>query len=112
MHKIIFEIYVKGMPNEVECLNKLREYLENLSKCFGSSTAYACVYKDILIKVIPKVEEAQRRSTALTYVYEPLQQALSIAITVEGDNIYNLVELSEGVYEFAKNCGLMLRLIS
>lgn len=111
MHKTIFEVYVKGMPNEVECLNKLREYLESLSRCFGSSTAYACVYKDVLIKVIPKLEEVQRRTTTLTHIYEPLQQVFSITVTVEGDSVANLAELSEKVYEFAKNCGLMIRLI-
>lgn len=107
----MFEVYVKGMPSEVECLNKLREYLESLSRCFGSSTTYACVYKDVLIKVIPKVEEAQRRSTTLTHIFEPLQQALSIVITLEGDSVGNLAEISEHIYGFARNCGLMLKLI-
>jgi len=111
VHKIMFEVYVKGVPSEVECLNRLHEYLESLSRCFGSSTTYACVYKDILIKVVPKVEEAQKRSTTLTHIFEPLQQVLSIVITLEGESVSNLAEISELIYGFAKNCGLMLKLI-
>lgn len=110
MYKVLFEVYVKGLPSEVECFNKIREVLESIGKCLGSPTAFVCFYKNSLVKVVPKAEEFQRRVPIPSHVYEPVQQILLITIELESDNIENLAEVIEQVYSIAKGCGLAIKL--
>lgn len=111
LHKLVFEIQIKGMPNEIECLNRLREHMGYTSKCLGSSTAYACFYKDVIIKVTPRVEETAQRGPQHIPLYTPLQQTLSLFLVIEGINVGEIAEVAENVYAFVRNCGLSIRFI-
>ncbi|MCC6016247.1 MAG: hypothetical protein LM582_04285 [Desulfurococcaceae archaeon] len=112
MYRIMFEVYLKGLPTEIECLNKIREILSSSGKCVGSTTAFVCFYRKSVVKVVPKVEESPRRASVPMFppVYEPIQQAMQLYIVLESEDVENLADVVENLYSLAKGCGLMIKL--
>jgi len=110
LYRIAFEVYLRGLPTEMECLSKIREVLNSLGKCIGSATTFICFYKKSIVKVIPKFEETSRRMPALPPLYEPIQQTLQIVITLESNDVENLAEVTERLHSLVKECSLMIKL--
>lgn len=109
MYHTLFEVQIRGMPNELECLTKLRDRLAIVGKCLGSSSMYICFYKSTMIKVMPKTEDSSRKTPIPPY--ETLQQMISILFSIESNNTEEMAVIVESVYNVIKNCGLFIRLI-
>ena len=108
LYRIVYEIRLKGIPNEMECLAKLHEAIKNVSTCIGSATTFVCFYKNVLVKLMPKhIDKAYQPSVA----YEPLLQTISISLIIESKSVKYIPEIVESIYSFAKNCGLALQLV-
>ncbi|MEM1541113.1 MAG: hypothetical protein QW101_00515 [Ignisphaera sp.] len=108
MYRIVYEIRLKGMPNEMECLVKLHEVIKDVAVCVGSATTFTCFYKNVVVKLMPKYMDKVRQPSM---AYEPLLQTISINLVIESRSVKYIPELVERIYSFAKNCGLALQLV-
>uniref|UniRef100_A0A7C2ZN46 Uncharacterized protein n=1 Tax=Ignisphaera aggregans TaxID=334771 RepID=A0A7C2ZN46_9CREN len=110
MYRVVFELHIRGLPSEIECLSKLRDYLGSVGMCLGSASAYLCFYSNTMIKVIPKIERGISTSS-MPSLHEQIQQTVPIALIFEGDIINEMSEIIRQVYTMAKNCGLAIKLV-
>lgn len=108
MYRIVYEVNLKGMPSELNCLTKFYENFRNISKCVGSPMNFVCFYKNIVIKIIPRVSETTR---FMPMTHDVFAQTMSISIIIESKSIKYIFEVVDSVYNFVKNCGLIIRLV-
>ncbi|MEM2752838.1 MAG: hypothetical protein QXI94_07110, partial [Sulfolobales archaeon] len=53
--RVVYDILLKGVPEELTCLTKLGEYLFSRGTCVGTHASFLCSYKECVIKVAPQV---------------------------------------------------------
>ena len=109
MYRILFEIQIKGLPEELACLNKLREHLNSIGKCLGSAVSYICFIGNTMAKIMPRTDGAT--PSHIHSLIGPLQQSIPILLLVEGASVKEIASAVELIFEFVKGCGLLIKLV-
>lgn len=104
MFRVVYDVVLKGLPEEISCLTKLGENLFASGLCVGTHTSFLCSYGECLVKVVPQIV----KPTQITY---ELLQAGSVKVVIESTDHKSLVQVASDVYRILKNCGLTLRLL-
>lgn len=109
MFKAVYEVVLRGLPEELECISKLYKALSIKGMCIGSQTMFICSYEDnTIIKVTPHTS----RYIQGVQLYRDITQPLTITITIEGSNVDNIINAVNIIYDIVKGCGLQIRLLS
>lgn len=104
MFRVVYDVALKGLPEEISCLTKLGEHLSMFGLCVGTHISFLCSYRECLVKVAPQIV----RPTQIAY---ELLQAGSVKIVIESTDHRSLVQVASDVYKMLKDCGLTLRLL-
>jgi len=109
MYRVLYEVILRGIPEELECLSKLNNILSLDGICIGSQTMFICSYRDIaIIKMSPHTS----RQSPGAQPYREIVQPISIAISIESSNADGVIKAARIVYEAIKSCGLSIKLIA
>ncbi len=104
MFRAVYDVVLRGAPEELACLAKLGEYLFSRSVCVGTHTSFLCSYGGSVVKVTPQMVKPH-------YPAYELPQLASVRIIVESPNHDSLVAVVSDVYRTLKECGLIPRLL-
>lgn len=102
--RVVYDVVLKGLPEEISCLARLGEQLFASGSCVGTHTSFLCSYRGCLVKVAPQIVKPAQ----ITY---ELLQAGSVKVVVESTDHTSLVQVVSDVYRVLKDCGLTLRLL-
>lgn len=102
--RVVYDIVLKGIPEELTCLTKLGEYLFARGTCVGTHTSFLCSYKDCLIKVAPQVIKPH-------YLTQDFVQAGAVKVIIESQDHYSLVTVTSEVHRALKECGVAVRIL-
>ncbi|MEM1623836.1 MAG: hypothetical protein QW794_03505 [Thermosphaera sp.] len=102
--RVVYDVILKGVPEELTCLTKLGEYLFARGTCVGTHTSFLCSYRDCLIKVAPQVIKPH-------YLTQDLMQAGAIRVIIESHDHLSLVAVSSEVHRTLKECGIAVRIL-
>lgn len=109
MFRVVYEVMLRGLPEELECLSRLNSILNSKGVCVGSHTMFVCSYRDnVIIKVTPHT----LRSTQGVQPYRDVLQPLSISIVIEGNGAGEVIDAANTVHDTLKGCGLSIRLLA
>lgn len=104
MFRSVYDLLLKGLPEEVSCIAKLGEYLFSRGLCVGSHTTFLCSYKGSLVKLAPQVIKPQ-------YPTYEVPQVGTIRVVVESESQEALMEVVSDIYKLLRDCGITLRLL-
>lgn len=104
MFRAVYDVVLRGAPEELACLTKLGEYLFSRGACVGTHTSFLCSYGGSVVKVTPQVIRPH-------YPTYELPQVGSVRIIVESQSQDSLVAVSSDVYRALRECGLTPRLL-
>lgn len=104
MFRVVYDVLLRGMPEELACLTKLGELLFAKGTCVGTHTSFLCSYKGCVIKMAPQVVKPH-------YPAHELAQVGTIKLIIESSNEDSLVAAALDTYKALKECGLALRLM-
>lgn len=109
MFRIVYEIVLRGLSEELDCLSKLYSVLSSRGVCVGSQTMFVCSYGGA---TVVKVTPHSPKSTQDVQLYRGVVQPLTITIIIEGGGAESVVDSASVVYTLVKGCGLSIRLLS
>ena len=104
MFRVVYDLLLKGLPEEVSCIARLSEYLSSRGHCVGSQTMFLCSYMDSLVKLAPQVLKPQYP------VYE-IPQVGTVRLIIESESQRSLVEAASEIYGLLRDCNITLRLL-
>ncbi len=109
MFKAVYEVVLRGLSEELECISKLYRTLSTKGICIGSQTMFICSYENsTIIKVTPHTS----KYIHATQLYRDITQPLTITITIEGSSANDIIDAATTIYDIVKGCGLQIRLLS
>lgn len=103
MFRVVYDILLRGTPEELACLTKLGELLSAGGTCVGTHASFLCSYRGCVIKVVPQLIKPH-------YPAHELTQAGAAKLIIESPDGGSLVAAALDAYRALKECGLALRL--
>ncbi len=104
MFRAVYDLVLRGVPEELACLTRLGEYLFSRGTCVGTHTSFLCSYSGSVVKVTPHVVRPH-------YPAYELPQVGSVRIIVESSGQDSLAAVASEVYRRLRECGLTPRLL-
>jgi len=94
---------LRGLPEEIECVNKLWSTLSSSGRCVGTHTTFLCSLGGSLVKLAPQTVRPQ-------YIQEIPQMGV-LRVLVESQDSESLVEVASLVYRTLRDCGVLVKLV-
>lgn len=103
MFRVVYELMLRGLPEEVECVSRLWSALSTGGRCVGTHTTFLCSYGGSLVKLAPQAVRPQ-------YLQEIPQVGVLRAL-VESQDSESLIEVASLVYRTLRECGVLVKLV-
>lgn len=101
--RVVYELMLRGLPEEIECVGKLWSTLSSGGRCVGTHTIFLCSFKGSLVKLAPQAIKPH-------YIQEIPQVGVLRAL-VESRDSESLVEVASLVYRTLRECGVVVKLV-
>jgi hypothetical protein len=101
--RVVYELMLRGLPEEVECVGRLWATLSSGGMCVGTHTTFVCSLRGCLVKLAPQVVRPQ--------YFQEIPQVGTLRALVEGQDPESLVEVASVVYRTLRECGVLVKLV-
>ncbi len=109
MFKVVYEVVIRGLPEEQLCISRVRDSLMSSgSECVGHQLMLLCSSGEVMIKLTPFTD--QRMSIQPQMFREITYPQLYVVI--EGVKAGDVVRIADLIYKGLRECGIALKLLT